>query len=303
MTIGFMFTGQGSEYLGRGLDLVEELDFFKTQFKRAQAVLGYDPILALQDESTFTDTSKIQPLTFLLQATIIDYLKSKGIDSTLTFGLSLGEYAAYYDAGVFSFEEGLELLMHRGLYMQENVLTKPGKMCAFIGMKSDVLEPIIDKIDGVVIANYNTHKQLVISGTEEAVKEAISIATKSGLKRAMMLETVGAFHSPLMNEAKEKFASYIEPFTFPCPNKTLFVNVTGDKLEGNIKDNMANQITSSVKFYQMVEKLEDIDLLIEIGPKNILCNMVKRIDRSIKTMLINDKESLRNSLEVLNNEL
>lgn len=302
MKLGLMFTGQGSESLGMGLDLIENNAFIKERFIAAESILGYNPIALLQDESTFSDTSKIQPLTFLFQSAIVDYLKSVGIESSVTFGLSLGEYAALYDANVFGFEAGLEILMNRGKFMQENVQNTPGKMCAFIGLKADALETVIEQIDDVYIANYNTPKQLVVSGKEEAIEKAVEKAKEEGLKRAIYLETVGAFHSPYMLEASNNFGTFLESVELEQPTKDVYVNVTGDKLTGSLKDNMVNQITSPVRFYQMVEKLNDIDLLVEIGPKNVLCNLVKRIDRSIKTKLINDNNSLKEGLEVFESE-
>lgn len=302
MNLGLMFTGQGSESLGMGLDLIENIDFIKQRFVKAESVLGYDPIAALNDEKTFQNTSIIQPLTYLFQTSILDYLKSLGFESTTTFGLSLGEYASLYDAGVFSFEEGLDILKHRGKYMQENVEDTPGKMCAFIGIKAKELEAIIDPIDDVYLVNYNTPKQLVVSGSQVGIDQAILEAKEKGLKRAIYLETVGAFHSPFMKSAKKQFEQYLSAYKFNTPTKLIYANVTGNILEGSVKDNMVNQVTSPVRFYQIVEQLQDIDLLIEIGPKNVLCNMVKRINRSIKTQLINDVSTLTQSLEVLEDE-
>lgn len=301
MKLGLMFTGQGSESVGVGLDLIENIDFIKQRFIQATFILGYDPIAALKKESTFKNTAMIQPLTFLFQSSILDYLKSLGFESKTTFGLSLGEYAALYDASIFTLEEGINILKHRGQFMQENVQNKPGKMCAFIGMKAEDLEAVIDAIDDIYIANYNTPKQLVVSGDKTKIELAILKAKEKGLKRAIYLDTVGAFHSPYMAMSEKQFGLYLQSFNFQPPTKEVYVNVTGDRLEGSVVDNMTHQITSPVRFYQMVEKV-DVDLLIEIGPKNVLCNLVKRINRSLKTRIINDVPSLMQSLEVLKDE-
>ncbi|MCF7924988.1 MAG: ACP S-malonyltransferase [Candidatus Izimaplasma sp.] len=302
MKLGFMFTGQGSEVVDMGLDFVTEYDLVSNLFEQAKAILGYDPIEALKDKNTFKDTAKIQPLTFLFQVAIIELLKIHKIQSEVTFGLSLGEYSALYDAGVFDLNTGLRVLEKRGLYMQVAAQNNQGKMCAMIGLDKTTLKDIIEPLEDVVIANYNTPKQLVISGTEKGVKKAVEVATKNGVKRAIMLSTQGAFHSFLMDEAKTKFQSFIEPLQFNDPQKHLYVNVTGDLCKGDLKSNMINQITSPVLFYQIIEKLKDIDYLIEIGPKKVLCNMVKRINRKQKTLLIHDVTSFEQALEVLTNE-
>lgn len=299
MKIGIMFTGQGSETVGMGLDFVSKYDCVNVVFNRAKPMLGYDPIEALSDQETFNDTSKIQPLTFLFQVSILELLKAYGIESNLTFGLSLGEYAAMVDAGVFSFETGLNLLKMRGALMQEAALRNPGKMVALMGIKADILEPIINDIEEVVIANYNTRKQLVISGTTKGVEAALEPVKAAGAKRIVPLNTVGAFHSFLMKAAADRFGQHIQDMAFHTPNKTIYVNVTGQELAGSIAENLTKQITSSVRFYQMVEALDDVDVLIEIGPKKVLCNMVKRIDKSIQTVHISDVASFESVLEVL----
>jgi [acyl-carrier-protein] S-malonyltransferase len=299
MTLGIMFTGQGSETVGMGLDFVKEYKCVKQLFNRAKKVLGYDPLDALNNQETFMDTSKIQPLTFLFQASVLELLRENKVASNLSFGLSLGEYAALYDAGVFSFETGLEILKIRGTLMQEAALNNPGKMVALMGIEANELEPIINDINDVVVANYNTRKQLVISGTKTGVDNALEQVEAAGVKRAIPLNTVGAFHSFLMQEAADQFEQIIKDMAFYAPKKTVYVNVTGQVLEGSITDNLTKQITSSVRFYQMIEALDYVDVLIEIGPKKVLCNMVKRIDKSIQTAHINDVSSFESVLEVL----
>ncbi len=302
MKLGIMFTGQGSETVGMGSSLLE-YESVKTLYKQAETILGYDPEVALNTEETFSDTAKIQPLTFLMQVSILTLLKEHGVSSDVTFGLSLGEYAAMYDAGVFDFETGIRLLKERGRLMQEAAINHPGSMCALIGLKAPKLEELIGTMDDVVIANYNTPRQLVISGTKTAVETASELAKENGAKRAIMLPTTGAFHSFLMKDAADLFAEYLEEVKVGLPSKALYVNVTGDRLAEDIKDNMVKQITSSVMFYPMVEKNDDLDLLIEVGPKPVLCNMVKRINRKLPTKAVYDKSSLNDVLEALQNEI
>ncbi|MEC9485078.1 MAG: ACP S-malonyltransferase [Candidatus Izemoplasma sp.] len=302
MKLGFMFTGQGSERVGMGTSLLQ-YDSVKTLFNEAEAILEYNPESALNDPKTFEDTQKIQPLTFLLQVSLIKLLAEKGIHSDVTFGLSLGEYAAMYDASVFDFKTGLALLQKRGELMQKSANNHPGAMCALIGLEASKIETLVNSLEEVVIANYNTPKQLVISGDLAAVKHAADLAKEAGAKRAVMLPTTGAFHSFLMKDAAEELTEYLNQLTLKEPTKSLYVNVTGDLFEGNIKDNMIRQMTSPVKFYQIVEKNDNLDVLIEIGPKRVLCNMVKRINRKLTTYAVYDETSLHDVLEALENEI
>jgi [acyl-carrier-protein] S-malonyltransferase len=175
-------------------------------------------------------------------------------------------------------------------------------MSALLGIEANDLLEIISQVDGFVdIANYNTYGQLVISGEEDAVLKVNELALSSGAKRAILLNTSGPFHTKLMKEASDKLEQYIKAIEFKEPKYHLLVNTTGTYYETNIKKEMSEQITSSVQFYQMVEQcLKDgIDTFIEIGPKKTLLGLVKKIDKSITMLNIEDVDSLMSTIKKL----
>ena len=303
MSIAFMFSGQGSQYVGMCQDLYNEFEFVQDLFSDASDILGYDVKEVLfEHEALLNETLYTQPLMFLMYVSIHTVLQEKGIESTHTCGLSLGEYGALYDSGCITFEEGLQLLERRGFYMNEACEHVTGKMSAILGLDAQPLEDIITNTDGyVTIANYNTYGQLVISGEEEAVLSVNEEALAAGAKRAILLNTSGPFHSDLMKQASDLFAGYLEDITIQEPQKPLLVNVTGDYYNGNLKELLTKQITSSVYFYQMIEKLleDGVTTFVEIGPKKTLSSFVKKINRKVNILNVEDLASLNRTISRL----
>ena len=184
--------------------------------------------------------------------------------------------------------------------MNQASMENPGKMSAILGLEANIIEEIIAKSnDYVTVANYNTYGQIVISGSEKGVLFVNELALENGAKRAIMLNTSGAFHSQLMKEASEQFKVYLDGVTLREPRKSLLLNTTGDYYQSNIKQSMVDQITFSVKFYQMIEKLikDDSCLFIEIGPKNTLCSFVKKVDKTLPLFQIENSEQINKLLE------
>lgn len=299
----FMFSGQGAQYVGMCQDLYNEYESVKSLFQEASIVLGYNTAdIMFNDSKKLNNTIYTQPLMFLMYASILQILKEKGIQSDFTIGLSLGEYGALFDAKCFDFKTGLKILEKRGLYMSEACSNTSGKMSAILGIDTDTLLKIISEVDGYSkIANYNTYGQLVISGEEHTVLKVNELALNSGAKRAILLNTSGPFHTDLMSNASIRFDNYLKDIEVKEPIKKILLNTTGDFYTTDIKKYMAKQITSSAMFYQMIEKLVDkgVDTFIEIGPKKSLSSFVKKINRQVNILNIEDLKSLEKTLLTL----
>ena len=303
MKTALLFSGQGAQYVGMGKSLYDNYECAKKVFDQADQVLGYSlSQIMFEDEEKLNDTKYTQVAMFTLYAAVLEVMKLKGLDAYISMGLSLGEYGAMYHNNVFDFETGLKLLEQRGKFMQEACENVEGKMSAILGMDEKALKELLEQVDGYVkIANYNTYGQLVISGEEEAVLKVNELALENGAKRAILLNTSGPFHTALMEEASDKLGEYIKNIEFKKPEYMLLVNTTGTYFVGDIKEEMITQITSSVKFYQMIEQcLEDgVDSFIEIGPKKTLLGFVKKINRKVTMCNIEDVDSLEATLKKL----
>ena len=289
MKIAFLFPGQGSQKAQMGLEIADNFEVAKAVFEEASSVLPYSvaDIILEEPAARINQTEYTQPLLLTVSHAIASVLKQEGITPDVTAGLSLGEYSALVEAGVLDFKETLNLVAKRGQYMQEAVVEGEGKMVAVLGLEDNVIEDICREVSTpealVVPSNYNTPGQLVMGGHAEAVDAASEKCLEAGAKRAVPLVVSGPFHTPLMEEAKVRFAPEMEVAELHESKCPVLSNTLGTPHEGvPSKDVLCDQITNAVKWKQNVEwMLQDgVDVFIEVGPGKTLTQMVKQIAKA-----------------------
>lgn len=285
----FVFPGQGAQFPGMGKDLFESNTIAKKHFEQANDLLGFKitEIMFGEDALALKETKVTQPAIFL-HSTILSKVMGERFAPQMVAGHSLGEFSSLVAAGVLSFEDGLQLVHERALAMQAACDEVPGTMAAIIGLEDQVVESICEKTPGIVIAaNYNCPGQLVISGSQEAVKNACTAFNEAGARRALVLPVGGAFHSPLMEPAKKRLAKAIENTNFQAPSCPVYQNVTalGTSDPEVIKSNLVAQLTAPVKWTQSVQQMiaDGATHFTEVGPGKVLQGLVKKIDRNMET--------------------
>ena len=285
----YVFPGQGAQFPGMGKELYETSSKAKERFHQANEILGFDitKIMFGEDAAALKATKVTQPAIFL-HATIQSESMGVTFKPEMVAGHSLGEFSALVAAGVLSFEEGLSLVSERALAMQEACNQSPGTMAAILGLEDEKVEAICKEIEGIVIpANYNCPGQLVISGAVEAVENACEAFKEAGARRALLLPVGGAFHSPLMEPAKERLAKAIEQTTFKNPRCSVYQNVTarGTLDPEELRKQLVAQLTAPVKWTQSIQQMiaDGATHFTEVGPGNVLQGLIKKIDRSVET--------------------
>ena len=283
----YVFPGQGSQFVGMGKDLYDESASARALFEKANEILGFD-ITQLMFEGTADDlkrTDVTQPSIFI--HSVID-AKEMGDDfqPDMVAGHSLGEFSALVAAGVLSFEDGLKLVHQRALAMQDACEKEAGTMAAVLALDDQVVEEKCAETDGVVVAaNYNCPGQLVISGAVHAVEQACEKMKEAGAKRALILPVGGAFHSPLMEPAREKLAAAIEATTFNAPVCPIYQNVSAEPQINSeeIKSQLIAQLTAPVKWTQSIVNMinDGATEFTEVGPGKVLQGLVIKIQRSL----------------------
>lgn len=286
----FVFPGQGSQFVGMGKDLYDNNALAKELFDKADEVLGFkitDIMFAGTDEQ-LKETKVTQPAVFL-HSVISALCLGDEFKPDMTAGHSLGEFSALVAAGALSFEDGLKLVAARANAMQKACEANPGTMAAIIALPDEKIEEICKEVSaegGVVIpANYNCPGQLVISGDTDAINKACEKLKAAGAKRALPLKVGGAFHSPLMQPAKEELQAAIEKTSFSAPKCPVYQNVDGKPHTDpeEIKQNLIAQLTSSVRWTDCVRNMiaNGADEFIECGPGKALQGMIGRIDKTM----------------------
>ncbi len=279
----FIFPGQGSQFPGMGKELYENSELAKTMFESANEILGFritDLMFTGTDED-LRATNVTQPAIFL-HSMIRAKVMGDEMNANMFAGHSLGEFSALVVSGAISFEDGLKLVYQRAMAMQEACELTKGTMAAVLALDDEKVEEVCATSEGVVVAaNYNCPGQLVISGEFNAVEQACEAMKAAGAKRALLLPVGGAFHSPLMEPAREKLAKAIEATNFSAPCCPIYQNVTASAVSDpqEIKKNLVAQLTAPVRWTQSVSAMNEDGAthFIEVGPGKVLQGLVKKI--------------------------
>lgn len=283
----YIFPGQGAQFTGMGLDLYENSKVAQELFEKANQILGFS-ITDVMFEGTpeeLKQTKVTQPAIFL-HSVILAKVLGESFQPEMVAGHSLGELSALVANGVLSFEDGLTLVSKRALAMQKACEIAPSTMAAVLGLEDNVVEEVCESIDGVVVAaNYNCPGQLVISGEVSAIEKACEVLIEKGARRALVLPVGGAFHSPMMEPAREELAAAIEATTFSEPTCPVYQNVPAKAVTSpaEIKENLIAQLTAPVKWTQCVQSMvaDGGTEFVEVGPGKVLQGLMRKIDRSV----------------------
>lgn len=284
----YVFPGQGAQFTGMGKDLYENSPVAKELFEKANEILGFR-ITDIMFEGTadeLKETKVTQPAVFLHSVILAKVLDVK---PEMVAGHSLGEFSALVVNGALSFEDGLKLVSQRAMAMQKACEITPSTMAAVLNLDDKIVEDICASIDGVVVAaNDNCPGQLVISGEYKAVETACEKMKEAGAKRALILPVGGAFHSPMMEPAREELAAAIEATTFSSPSCPVYQNVTASAVSdaAEIKKNLIAQLTGAVKWTQSVNQMitDGATSFTEVGPGKVLVGLVNKINREVETV-------------------
>ena len=285
----YVFPGQGAQFSGMGKELYESAVQAKELFEKANDLLGFR-ITDIMFEGTaeqLKETRVTQPAVFL-HSVILAKTMGDAFAPDMVAGHSLGEFSALVAAGALTFEDGLKLVSQRALAMQKACEIVPSTMAAVLGLEDKIVEDVCESIDGVVVAaNYNCPGQLVISGETTAVEAACEALKAAGAKRALLLPVGGAFHSPMMEPAREELAAAIEQTAFVNPVCPVYQNVPATAVTDadEIKRNLIIQLTAPVKWTQSVQNMiaDGATLFTEVGPGNVLQGLVKKINKEVET--------------------
>ena len=301
----FLFSGQGSQYAGMGMELAQYCKDSDRIFECAADITGLD-LKKLCSEATdgeLAQTRVSQPAIFTTSLLALACMKQEGIPFDGVAGHSLGEYAAMVAAGIVSMEDGYTLIKHRAAAMQECADQNPGAMCAVLGADAETITEICEKAEGYVVpVNYNSPAQTVIAGEIQAIENAIALFTEAG-KKCIKLAVSAAFHSALMQPAADAFKANIGSITFHAPSVEFYSNITGGLLTdvSDMPSYLAKHLVSPVRF---VEELNAIsaagyDTYLELGPNKVLTGLVKKTLKGASAFNIENQKTLEKALEKL----
>jgi [acyl-carrier-protein] S-malonyltransferase len=287
----YVFPGQGAQFSGMGKDLYEQSSLAKELFEKANSILGFriTDVMFSGTAEDLKETKVTQPAIFLHSVILAKTLSDFHPD--MVAGHSLGEFSALVVNGTLSFEDGLKLVSQRALAMQKACEMAPSTMAAVLGLDDRIVEEVCETIPGVVVAaNYNCPGQLVISGETTAVETACEAMKAAGAKRAILLPVGGAFHSPMMEPAREELAAAIEATLFSKPICPVYQNVTASAVSDaeEIKKNLIIQLTAPVRWTQSVNQMiaDGATSFTEVGPGKVLVGLVNKINKEVETISV-----------------
>ncbi len=285
----YIFPGQGAQFSGMGLELFEKSPLAQEYFKKANSILGFSitDIMFEGSAEDLKETKVTQPAIFL-HSVILAKTLGENFKPDMVAGHSLGEFSALVANGVLDFESALKIVSQRALAMQKACELQPSTMAAVLGLDDAIVEEICKQTEGIVVAaNYNCPGQLVISGEIDAINKACETLKEKGARRALVLPVGGAFHSPLMEPAREQLATAIENTKFMEPICPIYQNVTASAVNNasEIKKNLMLQLTAPVKWTQTIQQMiaDGATEFIELGPGKVLQGLAMKIDRTVTT--------------------
>ena len=304
MSIAFCFPGQGSLEQGMGRDFAEAMPEAMEVYERGSAACGLDLRKLCFDTplDEMVETEVQQPALVATSLAMMAALRSHDVHPDYVIGHSVGEFAALAAAESMGVEETIALVRERGLAMAEAARERPGSMAAILGLDDEVVERLCRRILGVWPANYNCPGQIVVSGEHDAVDELCAKAEEEGARRTVKLKVSGAFHSPLVARAAERLRPAVESVRFGEPQAAFMSTVTARFEEAQrMGALLVDQLTAPVRFTQAASELvkDGVKTFVEVGPGNVLSGLVKRIDRSVKAVSVNDLASLEKVKELL----
>ncbi|WP_035618174.1 ACP S-malonyltransferase [Lacticigenium naphthae] len=305
MTVAFIYSGQGSQYSGMGLELYDTYPQVKKVIDKASSLLNLDFVQLYQNEEKLNWTPYTQPAILALSFGIDRLLRDNGFHPEVVAGLSLGEYTALTSADVFRFDQVIPFVHERGKAMTE-AYPSGGAMSAVLGAEKEKVESVCKDISNqayVAPANYNMPGQIVIAGTVDGVRLASEELSKEKRVRCIQLQVSGPFHTALLEPASKKIEKLLQNEKLQKPAIPVYANTHAKSYETieEIKETLVEQVQSPVRFEEMIEKMisDGVDCFVEIGPGKTLSRFIKKINRSVVITHVDDEKSLQKTLTVL----
>jgi len=298
--VAFMFPGQGSQKVGMGQDIYDNYPSIEKLYSHANDILEKDlqKMMFAGPKETLTETENAQPALLLSSIALHTLLIEKEVQPVMTVGHSLGEYSALVAAGALSLDEALPLVNLRGKLMEKAFPKGQGTMSAILGLSAEKIQEVLENITDEIVdlANLNCPGQIVISGSMNGIEKASKKLKEVGAKRIFPLNVSGPFHSRLMKPANNEFANYLNKIKIKDASIPVYANVTATPVtdKDKIKDSLIKQLYSPVRFEESIKNMlqNDLDAIVEVGTGKVLCGLVRKIDRKVKTFAIQDAKSL-----------